>query len=372
MLEKIVLFKNVNNFYNYIFNMMYIFFILGFFGLIDILPTVNYQNFVGDVKFDNYEDLINKFEKNKDNSAKYWYFYGVLLKKITMLNLISDKLEYYVYKTREAFINSSKFDDRKYSSLSVNEMISMYNLFISRGNEYMEIGRLNDSLLSYTIARDFYNSIDVNVQIAFVYQLLNNTTEAINLYLKCISMKPVNELLVRINLNLIDIYLNTNEIDKAVQLLKNILTTDPKNIFYLTILEKMKNVNSIKIDDLISSDPKIRKFQRGVIFFREGKYKESYELLKDLKLNDVNHKKLFSDVLYNYCLILQLIKTTTDEFNRLVRKNISLCNDILYSEKDNEEIFKRIIDLYLSIGEIDEAEKFIQKRKIDLKKLYRR
>lgn len=350
--------------------MICIWFIFGFFSIIDVFSSFDYKKYTENVKFDNYEEFISEFEKNKVNSARYWYYYGLLYKKITMLNLISDRFQYYVSKTKDTFMNSLKFKDSKYNFLSINELISMYNLFLSRGNEYIEIGRLDDALLNYVIARDFYECEDINVQIAFVYQLMNKTKDAVDLYLKCISKKPKKELLDRINLNLIDIYLKTNEIDKAVQFLKEMLALEPTNIFYINILVKMSNDYGIKIEKMISSDSKIRNFQRSVIFFCEKKYKESYELLKDIKLKNVTHKKFFSDVLYNYCLDLQNAKTNKDEFTKLIEMNISLCNDILYSDTKNEYLMKRIIDLYVSIGKIDEADNFIRDRGIDVRKLY--
>ena len=65
---------------------------------------------------------ISEFEKNKVNSARYWYYYGLLYKKITMLNLISDRFQYYVSKTKDTFMNSLKFKDSKYNFLSINDV----------------------------------------------------------------------------------------------------------------------------------------------------------------------------------------------------------------------------------------------------------
>ena len=121
-------------------------------------------------------------------------------------------------------------------------------------------------------------------------------------------------------------------------------------------------------------------FQQGILAFLNNEYEEAYDKLSLLKLKDIEHLKVFSDILYNYAIKIQNILLDKNIKNndiyhnkellkKLISNNIKTCNKILTLNSRDKKTIKRLCILYLVSKNNKEAEKLITERKIKLDEL---
>lgn len=331
-------------------------------NIININAFSKYYYTVENINFDNYGKKIKQFEINRKNTPDYWYYYGVLYKKIILLNLVSNKLNYFIEEMKSKLSTSIKFNNKKYKIYSLNEFIFMHNLFLERGCEYIKIKKYDEAIKSFNIAKTFYDNVETDIKIAFSKQLKKEYTESINIYNTCIEKTTDKKLINEININLINIYIIKKDFDKVKKIIVDELKKDNYNIKFLEILSKLKYKYNIEINNLLSNDKKIYDFQTSVIYYFNKSYKEAFNLLDKLNLKRTEQLILFSDVIYNYSIFIQ--ENTNDEstLRMLINKNIKLCNKILKLDGKNIGIAKRLLTLQLSIRDYKNAEKTIKKQ----------
>lgn len=365
--------------------------------LIKISAENNYKNIIKDVNYDNYQSKIDEFKVIENDSPKYLYYYSILLKNVIFLNILADNVYDYVFEIKKILSDLLSKNIKKYKILAVNEILDLYNFFLIRGCEYVNIEKYSDALQNFNTAKSLYKTHEINIKIGFVNQLLDNIDEAINIYeeerieiekenndkSKKLSKKKKKEnlkYLETININLLNIILAKNDTDEVIKRISVELNKDPQNIQYLHILNRLKTEFKIDIDKYLSKNFKILYFQKGILDFLNNEYEESYKKLSLLKLKDIEHLKAYSDVLYNYSLKIQSFLLdkdnkdsekykTKDLYKHLISENIKICKKILRLDSKDMKTVKRLCVLYLANRDNKLAEDLILERKIKLDEL---
>ena len=340
-----------------------------FFGTIwdiNIYSKPNIKYIIENVDYKNYNKLIEDFEENKKNTAEYWYYYAVLLRKIILLHILSDKLDYYIDEFKEKIRKSISFKNNKYKILSVNEFIYMYNLFLERGCEYINNAKYDEANKALTIAKSFNDTTEVNIKLGFLKQLEGNYKEAIQIYNDAKSKTRNKDLLKIIDINTIKILLEEKSFDKIIEIIKPELEKNSYNIQLIEILSTLKHKFNVKIDDLLSKNKDIKEIQNAIIYYFNKEYKKAYEILNKSNIKKTELLILFSDVLYNYSVDLQSNTFDNKLLKSLIDKNIEICNKIINSEYKNKKIIKRLINLHLALKEYEKADLILKKHKIKL------
>ena len=373
---------------------MYKKYIVCFSVFLKISAENNYKEILKDIDYDNYQDKIDEFKSLKNNSCEWLYNYSILLKNVIFLNILADDIDDYVSEIKNVLSELLSLNKKKYKILAVNEILSLYNFFLQRGCEYIQIKKYDDALKSFDTAKSLYKTHEVNIKIGFVNQLLENTDEAIRIYEEeMLAIEEENnnkknritnkkkkeniQYLEIINSNLINILLSKNNIEEIIKRISVELKKDPKNIHYLSFLNKLKNEYKLDISTYLSIDKNILYFQEGILAFFNKDYEESYDKLSKLKLKNIEHLKIFSDLLYNYTLKLQSMlldknikdsekSENKDIYKNLINENIVVCKKILKLDSKDINTVKRLCVLYLSLRDTKSAEKIIVERKINL------
>ena len=334
--------------------------------LTNIHTSVKYHNLIQNVNFDNYPEKIKQYESYKKNTPTYWYYYGVLYKKIILLNLLSNKLDNLIEEMKSKLTKTITFDDKKYKILALNEFIFIYNLFLERGCEYLKIKKYDKAIKSFNIAKSFFNNIEIDIKIAFAKQLEKKYDESINIYNTCKESTKDNNTINKININLIEIYMIKKNFDQVKEILKSEFEKNNCNIQLLEILSRLKYKHDTNIEDILSKDEKIYNFQNAVIHYFNRSYEQSFKLLDKLNLKKLDQLILFSDVIYQYTILSQNNSCENNLLISLINKNIRICNKILKIDNKNTEIIKRLINLHIAINDYKNADKIIQTKKINL------
>lgn len=338
-----------------------------FVQLTSINSSVKYHSIVKDVNFDNYPEKIKQFETCKKNTPAYWYYYGILYKKIILLNLLSNKLDSLVEEMKSKLTNAISFNsNKKYKIFALNEFIFIYNLFLERGCEYLKIKKYDKAIKSFYTAKKFFNDIEIDLKIAFAKQLEKKYDESIRIYNACKESTEDKNILNKININLIEIYMVKKNFDQTKEIIKSEFEKNSCNIQLLEILSTLKNKHNINTEDILSKDKEIYNFQNAVIKYFNKSYKESYQLLDKLKLKKLDQLIFFSDVIYKYAVLAQNNSCENNMLMSLINKNIKICNKILKMDPKNIEITKRLINLYIAISDYKNADKIIKNKKINL------
>ena len=356
--------------------------------LFTISAENNYKDIIKDVKYDNYQEKINDFKKLKNDSPEYLYNYCILLKNVIFLNILADNVNDYVVEVKNILTKLISKNIRKYNILAVNEILDLYNFFLKRGCEYIQIKKYHEAL-------NIYKTHEINIKIGFVNQLLENIDEAIVVYeTERIELENENKnkktskknklknkkYLETININLINIILAKNDTAEVLKRINRELYKDPQNVQYLYILHILKTQYNIDINKYLSINDNILLFQQGILAFLNKEYEEAYDKLSLLKLKDIEHLKVFSDILYNYAIKIQNILLDKNIKNndiyhnkellkKLISNNIKTCNKILTLNSRDKKTIKRLCILYLVSKNNKEAEKLITERKIKLDEL---
>ena len=363
--------------------------------LFTISAENNYKDIIKDVKYDNYQEKINDFKKLKNDSPEYLYNYCILLKNVIFLNILADNVNDYVVEVKNILTKLISKNIRKYNILAVNEILDLYNFFLKRGCEYIQIKKYHEALNSFKTAKSLYKTHEINIKIGFVNQLLENIDEAIVVYeTERIELENENKskktskkkklknkkYLETININLINIILAKNDTTEVLKRINRELYKDPQNVQYLYILHILKTQYNIDINKYLSINDNILLFQQGILAFLNKEYEEAYDKLSLLKLKDIEHLKVFSDILYNYAIKIQNILLDKNIKNndiyhnkellkKLISNNIKTCNKILTLNSRDKKTIKRLCILYLVSKNNKEAEKLITERKIKLDEL---
>lgn len=365
--------------------------------LLKISAENNYKKILKNIDYDNYQYKINEFKAIENNSPEYLYYYSILLKNVIFLNILADNVFDYVFEVKKVLSELLSKNIKKYKVLAVNEILDLYNFFLMRGCEYINIKKYSDALQSFNTAKSLYKTHEINIKIGFVNQLLENIDEAINIYeeerveiekenndkRKKLSKKKKKEnlkYLETININLLNIILAKNDTEEVIKRISVELNKDPQNIQYLYILNRLKTEYKIDIDKYLSIDKNILTFQKGILAFLNNEYEESYEKLSLINLKDIEHLKAYSDILYNYSLKLQsslLNKNnkdnekykTKDLYKKLISEDIITCKKILKLDSKDIKTVKRLCVLYLANRDNKLVENLILERKIKLDEL---
>ena len=365
--------------------------------IFNISASIDYKIITYNVNYDNYEDKINQFESIKNDSPEYLYYYSILMKNVLFLNVISDDFDKYLVKLKDLYTELYKKNVKKYNILTTNESLSLYNYFLSRGCEYISIKKYELAKKSFNIAKEFYNTHEINVKLAFISQLLGNIDEAIKMYNeeKRIIDEENNDkrkypkkhiknnikLLETINLNLLNVYLIKKDFIALLKFLINEFEKKPDNINYIEILHRLKVNHDVDITPYLSKDNKERVFQDSVLDFFDKKYPDAYKKISTIKLKKHEHLKFYSDLLYNYAADLQnfiLNKNNKENvkiknkqiLDNLIKENINVCKQLLKINSRDKYIVNRLCVLYIVNKENKTAEDFIMERKINVKELH--
>ena len=372
-------------------------YIFCFSAILKIYSENNYKDIIKDINYDNYQSKIDEFKSIQNNSCEWLYYYSVLLKNVIFLNILADDIDDYILEIKNILSELLSVKNKKYKVLAVNEILSLYNFFLKRGCEYIQIKKYHDALKAFNIAKSLYKTHEINIKIGFVYQLLENIDEAIRIYeeerlsieeennnkKKKISRKNRKDnikYLETININLLNILIKRNNIEEVGKRIYVELNKDPQNIHYLSILNKLKTECNIDISKILSTNSKILSFQYGILDFFNEEYEEAYNKLSTIKLKNIEHLRIFSDLLYNYTLKLQSILLdknikdgekikNKDKYKNLIKENIKTCKKILKLDSKDIKTVKRLCVLYLSLRDTKSAEKIIIERKIKLDEL---
>jgi len=365
--------------------------------LFKITAENNYKNIIKNIDYDNYQLKINEFKAIENDSTEYLYYYSILLKNVIFLNILADNVFDYVFEVKRVLSEILSRNIKKYKILAVNEILDLYNFFLIRGCEYIKIKKYGDALQSFNTAKSLYKTHEISIKIGFVNQLLENIDEAITIYeeerieiekennnkKKRLSNKKKKEnlkYLETININLLNIILAKNDTEEVLKRISVELNKDPKNIQYLHILNRLKTEYKIDIDKYLSIKDDILLFQKGILDFLNKEYEEAYEKLSLIKLKDIEHLKVYSDIIYNYSLKLQSLLLdknnkdnqkyeTKDLYKNLISENITTCKKILKLDSKDMKTVKRLCVLYLANRDNKLAEDLILERKIKLDEL---
>ena len=362
----------------------------------NISANIDYLNIIKDVNYDNYEEKIQQFESIKDDSPEYLYYYGILIKNVLLLNIISDDFDKYFSKLKKLYNDLLSKNIKKYNILTTNEALFLYNYFLARGCEYINIKKYEQAKKSFNIAKEFYETHEINIKLAFINQLIGNIDEAVTIYnnekqlieneinnKRKFTRRHITEnkiLIETVNLNLLYIFLLKKNYTDLLKFLAVELDKQPYNINYIEILHNLNKNHDIDIAQYLNKNEKIRNFQSAILDFFDKNYKDSYTKLTDFKFKDIEHLKFYSDLLYNYALELQKIINNKDikeylkvkdkqTHDKIIKENIDICKEILKFTSNDRSVVNRLCVLYIVNKENKIAEDFIRERNINIKEL---
>ena len=331
-----------------------------------------YKEIIDKTTIENYEKSIKEFENIKKDNDEYKYFYACLQEKIMFLNLLSDRVDFFVDKTYDALKDLEECKKRKYVNYAKNKLISIHNYFLERGCEYLKVKEYDKSIKNLEYAKLFYYDPKIDIKIGFIYiqkkqfreaiQICDETEERLNKQ----KIKNKKDVLYDIKINKIKALKEIKDFEKVVEEIKNIIDKNPFDVQILEVINEIKNEDKVEIDQLLSSKKDIKLFQDAALLYFDEDFEHTYEILKNIKIKNTEQQKLLADTIYKYCLEIQKDQKNTNILRKLIKEDIKIHRKILRGDNKNTKILNRLYALYKSINDDKNAQSLAKTYKMDL------
>lgn len=291
----------MNNFYSRIASIVLAF---GFFFGCSVLNTTSNtkkeQHSLSKNEINNQLSVLNKRLAKSDSSADLFYQKGNLLIKLAHKKQVSERLSIYQQAYKHLIAAEKKYDqsgnvsdqDKAIKLLNVtwsnehnqgvhivsNDSAASVSDYKTAGNHFHNATAvIPDSATSYILgARSYYNanqpdrSINLleearrqiqNVpsalleELAFLYQDIGQTDKAVRIYKQAASLPSKSTNILH---GLSNAYISADDHQQAVDILKNLVEQEPKNILYKqSLATELYFLGSERVNQLIDSDSKM-------------------------------------------------------------------------------------------------------------------
>ena len=317
---------------------------------ISIIAKHDYSKIISNIKNNDYTQAFTSFDSIKQRDARYWYFYACLCHKQLIDNILSDDVEEYFNNTLSAYKKVFDFNDFRYRKYAEENLVSLYNLYMRRGVAYIKRILNREAVECFRHANIIFPN-DKAVQIKILYtNILQNIT---------VNIPDVDDILYKY----LSLYLHISQknYDKALEKIKSILQENKYDLFALKYLHQVENFKDAEKQYIDNN-----KIYSAVIFYIDNNFKQAYDILKTLSVDDINLKKIYCEVMYKYCQELQTNKAQKDLFTKIAHKCIGTCKDIFYKNHDDTKVLRILYFLYMSLDEVKSAEGIIKYHNIKI------